>query len=164
MKVMWWCDCHVTMYPSCNFDMSMYLYCNHHVILLHVTWLSWDHVVCHVPMLHVTWLVMWQWFSVLHLACNYDVPMYLYCNHHVIAAILSTHMQLVLKFHTKKKKKNCILVLKNQKGGSGRSAGVEVYTAPGMQFWLAFWCALIRNANHTRAVFTFCFVLECYEH
>ena len=56
MKVMWWCDCHVTMYPSCNYDMSMYLYCNHHVILSPIMWLSSDHVVCHVPMLHVTWL------------------------------------------------------------------------------------------------------------
>ena len=27
-------------------------------------------------------------------------------------------------------------------------------------FWLAFWCALIRNANCTRAIFMFCFVLE----
>ena len=30
-------------------------------------------------------------------------------------------------------------------------------------FWLVFWCALIRNANRTRAVFVFCFVLECCE-
>ena len=54
---------------------------------------------------------------------------------------------------------------KNRKE-SGKSAEVEVYTAPGMQahfrigFWLAFWCALIRNTNCTRAVFAFCFVLE----
>ena len=27
-------------------------------------------------------------------------------------------------------------------------------------FWLAFWCAFFGNANHTRTVFAFCFVLE----
>ena len=31
-------------------------------------------------------------------------------------------------------------------------------------FWLAFWCAFIRNANCTRAVFAFCFSLASCEH
>ena len=43
----------------------------------------------------------------------------------------------------------------NQEGGTGKSAGVEVYTVPGMQahfrlaFFLAFWCVFIGNANRT---------------
>ena len=31
-------------------------------------------------------------------------------------------------------------------------------------FWLAFWGALIGNANRTRTVFTFCFILESCKH
>ena len=45
--------------------------------------------------------------------------------------------------------------------GRGRSVHCARYagTLP-IRFWLAFWCAFIRNANCTRAVFAFCFVLE----
>ena len=57
---------------------------------------------------------------------------------------------------------------KNRIGGSGKFTGVKVYAAPGVQahFWLAFeqhfdW---LGNANRTRTVFAFCFILESYKH
>ena len=42
-------------------------------------------------------------------------------------------------------------------GGSVHCARYEGALPIG--FWLAFWCALIGNANRTRTVFAFCFVL-----
>ena len=33
-----------------------------------------------------------------------------------------------------------------------------------ISFWLAFWCAFIGDANHTRTVFAFCFILESCKH
>ena len=42
-------------------------------------------------------------------------------------------------------------------GGSVHCARYEGALPIG--FWLAFWCAFIGNANHTRTVFAFCFVL-----
>ena len=87
-----------------------------------------------------------------HFLCDNQAPQYFTIKRCIIIFRVPTY--LVSKPDPRKIKKE----------GSCKSAGVEVYTAPAgtlpIGFWLAFWCASIRNANRTRAVFTFCFILE----